>query len=113
MAICTICCEGDDPVERGPGGEPLCPACARLLLWFWGHFADVLIIPKEGFFKADTMFLELGADSLDFVEWLLEAGYQGTFDCELNGPDIDAMGHSEAAAQSARWLDALLTRLGA
>ena len=47
------------------------------------------------------------------VEWLLEAGYQGTFDCELNGPDIDAMGHSEAAAQSARWLDALLTRLGA
>ncbi|MFC1405218.1 MULTISPECIES: sugar phosphate isomerase/epimerase [Streptacidiphilus] len=47
------------------------------------------------------------------VEQLLEAGYQGTFDCELNGPDIDAFGHAEAAAQSARWLDALLTRLGA
>jgi acyl carrier protein len=76
MAICTICCEGIDPGERGPGGELLCPECARLLRWFWGHFADVLLIPDEGFFSADTMFQELGADSLDTVEWILEAEEQ-------------------------------------
>jgi sugar phosphate isomerase/epimerase len=47
------------------------------------------------------------------VQWLLESGYPGVFDCELNGPAIDAIGHHAAAAQAARWLDQLLTRLGA
>ena len=44
--------------------------------WFWGHFADVLLIPNEGFFSVDTTFQELGADSLDTVEWVLEAEEQ-------------------------------------
>jgi sugar phosphate isomerase/epimerase len=47
------------------------------------------------------------------VQWLLEAGYQGAFDLELSGPSIDQLGHREAARRSARWLDALLTELGA
>ena len=45
--------------------------------------------------------------------WLLEAGYQGPFDLELSGPSIDQLGQHEAASRSARWLDALLTDLGA
>jgi acyl carrier protein len=76
MAICTICCDGIDPGERGPGGVVLCPACARLSRWFRDHFADVLLIPKEGFYSAETMFQELGADSLDTVEWVMEAEEQ-------------------------------------
>ena len=47
------------------------------------------------------------------VTWLLEAGYVGVFDCELNGPGIDAIGHQAAAARTASWLDALLRKLGA
>jgi sugar phosphate isomerase/epimerase len=47
------------------------------------------------------------------VEWLLDAGYPGVFDCELNGPAIDAAGHHAAAARAADWLDQLLTRLAA
>jgi sugar phosphate isomerase/epimerase len=47
------------------------------------------------------------------VQWLLEAGYPGVFDCELNGPAIDAIGHHAAAARAADWLDQLLTELGA
>ncbi len=47
------------------------------------------------------------------VGWLLDAGYAGVFDCELNGPAIDAIGHPTAAARTAKWLDALLTELGA
>jgi acyl carrier protein len=73
MELCTICREGIEPGEQGPGEEPLCPACARLLRWFWSHFADVLLLPKEGFLTAETMFQELGADSLDTVEWIMEA----------------------------------------
>jgi len=47
------------------------------------------------------------------VQWLLEAGYAGVFDCELNGPAIDAIGHHAAAARTATWLDTLLKELGA
>jgi sugar phosphate isomerase/epimerase len=47
------------------------------------------------------------------VRWLLDAGYPGVFDCELNGPAIDAEGHRAAAARAAGWLDKLLTELGA
>ena len=47
------------------------------------------------------------------VQWLLEAGYPGVFDCELNGPAIDAIGHHAAAARAATWLDKLLEELGA
>jgi sugar phosphate isomerase/epimerase len=47
------------------------------------------------------------------LQWLLEAGYRGVFDLELNGPAIDAIGHHSAAAQTAAWLDARLTELGA
>jgi sugar phosphate isomerase/epimerase len=47
------------------------------------------------------------------VQWLLDAGYPGVFDCELNGPGIDAIGHHAAASQAASWLDALLKELGA
>jgi sugar phosphate isomerase/epimerase len=47
------------------------------------------------------------------VQWLLEAGYPGVFDCELNGPAIDAIGHHAAAAQTANWLDKLLEELRA
>ena len=47
------------------------------------------------------------------VQWLLDAGYPGVFDCELNGPAIDAIGHHAAAAQTASWLDKLLAELGA
>jgi len=46
------------------------------------------------------------------VQWLLDAGYQGVFDLELNGPAIDAVGHHTAAAQAANWLDKLLGELG-
>jgi len=47
------------------------------------------------------------------VRWLLDAGYPGVFDCELNGPAIDAIGHHAAAAQAANWLDKLLSEVGA
>jgi sugar phosphate isomerase/epimerase len=47
------------------------------------------------------------------LQWLLDAGYDGPFDLELNGPSIDALGHREAATRSAIWLDALLMELDA
>lgn len=47
------------------------------------------------------------------VRWLVEAGYDGVFDLELNGPRIDAIGHGEAASRATAWLDELLGDVGA
>ena len=73
METCTICGEGIEPGQRAPGGDPLCLECGRLLRWFRDHFADLGLIPTEMFVTAETMFQDLGADSLDTVEWFLEA----------------------------------------
>jgi sugar phosphate isomerase/epimerase len=54
-----------------------------------------------------------GVPIAQIVRWLLEAGYEGPFDCEVNGPRIDAIGHREAASRAATWLDALLSELAA
>jgi acyl carrier protein len=60
--VCLIC-----GAKRGANGltpDALCLPCAPLLDWFRGYYAD------EPFELGTTDFL---ADSLDYVEWLIEA----------------------------------------
>lgn len=45
--------------------------------------------------------------------WLLDAGYTGVFDIELDGPRIDAAGAAESALAAAQWMDAVLVELNA
>lgn len=45
--------------------------------------------------------------------WLLEAGYAGPFDLELNGPRIDAEGHRAATERGVARLSEMLSSLGA
>ncbi len=47
------------------------------------------------------------------IGWIVDAGYRGVFDLELNGPRIDAEGHRAAAARAALWLDGVLEAAGA
>jgi acyl carrier protein len=76
MKRCTICGEGVGPGERAPGREPSCPECGPLWCWFLGHYAEVEFIPEEGWITAETTFLELSVESLDYVEWVIEAEEQ-------------------------------------
>ena len=45
------------------------------------------------------------------LEWLLAAGYTGTFDIELIGPRIDAEGHVAAVRRTAQIMGAMLEEL--
>jgi acyl carrier protein len=67
--ICLVCDE--EPGKAGLTSDPLCPACGRLLDWFRGHFADAVLGLEK--ITAETTFDDLGADSLDDVEWAIEA----------------------------------------
>ncbi|MBW8827059.1 MAG: sugar phosphate isomerase/epimerase [Acidobacteria bacterium] len=47
------------------------------------------------------------------IGWLLDAGFEGTFDLELRGPRIDEEGPASAGRRSAEALSAILDELGA
>jgi acyl carrier protein len=64
---CSIC---EAPLS---GRSSLCPDCEALLRWFRGYFAHdpSLVLERIG---PETRFVQdLGADSLDYMDWLVEA----------------------------------------
>jgi acyl carrier protein len=71
--VCLVC--GEKPGGSGLNTHALCPACGHLLDWFRGLYAD-----EEGLdlgkLTADTRFLDLMADWLDYVHWVIEAEQQ-------------------------------------
>jgi acyl carrier protein len=71
--VCLVC--GEKPGGSGLNADALCPACGHLLDWFRGFYVD-----EEGLdlgkITAETTFLDLSTDSLDYVEWLIEAEQQ-------------------------------------
>jgi len=90
LQIRSVCREEFVSGEQPPGIDPLCPACDRLLQWFLVLYADEKGIPKEGWITVQTtfqqLFQELRADSLDYVELVLEA--EETFGLTI--PDREA-----------------------
>jgi acyl carrier protein len=67
--VCLVC--GEKPGRTGLTPDALCPICGRLLDWFRGHYADEgLDLTK---LTAETTFRDISADSLEDVEWLVEA----------------------------------------
>ena len=75
MGMCTICREADAPGGRTAGEVSLCPTCGMLFRWFLDHYADVEF-REEGWITPETTFHELSIESLDYVQWLLEAEEQ-------------------------------------
>jgi acyl carrier protein len=67
--VCLIC--GEKPGGIGLTPDALCPACGRLLGWFRGYYASEPL--DLGTITAETKFTDFLADSLDYVEWLVEA----------------------------------------
>ena len=63
--LCQIC---GSPLA---GDVALCPKCADLLGWVRSYFAHVPGL--ETHIKPHTTFKDLGADSLDWMNWLVEA----------------------------------------
>ena len=62
-ATCSIC--GGVVVD----GTALCHECAELLRWVRGYFAHVSGLDMQ--ITPQTLFNDLGADSLDWMNWLL------------------------------------------
>ncbi|MGD9956089.1 MAG: sugar phosphate isomerase/epimerase family protein [Candidatus Nanopelagicales bacterium] len=48
-----------------------------------------------------------------FIEWLLDAGYEGGFELEIQSPELEAEGIARGAARAGEWLSDVLDELGA
>ena len=84
--VCLVC--GEKSVVIGTNANSLCPICARLLEWFRGFYADD---ERLDLTKLNTLtkFLDLSADSLDYVEWIMETGEQ--FGVDLRDADAERL----------------------
>ena len=81
---CTIC---DGSVDSGDSDT--CAECRELLRWFRSYFADV---PKLDLLTItpETRFVDdLGADSLDYIDWVLEA--ESVFNIRISDHDAERM----------------------
>jgi acyl carrier protein len=52
-----------------PAGLALCPRCGALLRWFGRRFAPSASVAR---IRLDTLLTQLGGDSLDRVEFIME-----------------------------------------
>jgi acyl carrier protein len=67
--VCLVC--GEKPGVNGLTPDALCPACGRLLDWFRGCYTSEPL--DLGTITTEMRFTDFLADSLDYVEWLVEA----------------------------------------
>ncbi len=63
---CKLC---DQPRDDDSEGGDLCLICHHLLRWFRGY----LDVRDPDAITLDTTFMDLGVDSLDYMDWLMEA----------------------------------------
>ncbi|HYT94469.1 MAG TPA: phosphopantetheine-binding protein [Gemmataceae bacterium] len=66
---CPVCGERALLELCDPAGLALCPRCGSLLCWFRRRFARSASV---NLIRLETTLAELGADSLDIVEFLME-----------------------------------------
>jgi acyl carrier protein len=88
MEVCTICREADASGGRAAGDVSFCPTCGMLFRWFLDHYADVEF-REAGWITPETTFHELSIESLDYVQWLLEA--EERFGVTIAERDADEM----------------------
>tara|TARA_R110002111_G_scaffold222900_2_gene284937 strand:+ start:86 stop:466 length:381 start_codon:yes stop_codon:yes gene_type:complete len=77
---CILCHESNDDVS--PNSE-LCKICFHLLRWFRGY----LDVPDPNSITLDTTFVDLGVDSLDYMDWLMEA--EEMFDVTITNAEAE------------------------
>jgi acyl carrier protein len=68
MPKTCLICEADASAKGGA----YCPGCAHLFRWFRSYFAHEPE-PVLEWITPELRFIDFGADSLDYMNWLLEA----------------------------------------
>lgn len=68
---CPVC-GADNRPSAETACQSLCPKCGKLLDWFREHFSADLGVPPEAITADALLVNDLGADSLDTLEMVLQ-----------------------------------------
>jgi acyl carrier protein len=68
---CSVCGNISSVEPSYPNGDSCCPRCGQLLLWFRDRLSQRWDLPIERI-SLSSSFAELGADSLEVVELVME-----------------------------------------
>lgn len=102
---CPIC--GGEGASQGE--ESVCPGCLELVSWCRGHLAELLEVPPQAITLEADLEHELGADSLDLVELVMEV--EEYFDVQV--PDEEALKEMRTLVDAARYIQAQTRRVPA
>lgn len=69
---CPVCGRESALEPSFPGGDATCPSCGHLLWWFRDRFVISTGPSPEAFASDRLLMADLGKDSLDLVELILE-----------------------------------------
>lgn len=99
---CQIC--GCEASPEAP--DAICPACHELLDWCRQHLAELLEVPAEAITLHADLEHELGADSLDIVELVMQV--ESYFDVQV--PDEEALKQMRTLTDAVRYIQAQTRR---
>jgi len=99
---CPIC-NGEGPPA---GRDSVCPGCQELLDWCRQHLAELLEVPPEAITLKADLEHDLGADSLDIVELVMEV--EEYFDVQV--PDEEALKQMRTLTDAVRYIQAQTRR---
>jgi acyl carrier protein len=106
QTCCPICgCEGHLEPSLGTRDAP-CASCGHLLWWCRQHLADLMEVPAEAITPETELEHDLGADSLDIVELVMEV--EEHFDVQV--PDEEAVKQMRTVADAVRYIQSQTSR---
>jgi acyl carrier protein len=97
---CSVCGKMAAVDPSYPNGDSCCPSCGQLLWWFRDRLSHHAGVAPERITLSTTFGADIGADSLDIVELVMELEKQ----FELTIPDNDAE-RIKTVADAIRYID--------
>lgn len=83
---CPICGQSSTVEPSYPTNDSCCPRCGELLWWFRDRLRRDTGVAAESIFPETSFVNDLGADSLDTVELVMEL--EEEFDIEIPEEDL-------------------------
>jgi acyl carrier protein len=95
---CPVCGNVAAVEPSEPGGDACCPSCGHLLWWFRDRLSREAGIPLDRI-TLSSAFGDLGAESLDLVELIMEL--EEEFEIEIPEEAADEI---RTVADAIRWI---------
>jgi acyl carrier protein len=97
---CPVCGKTSAVETSYPGGDSCCPSCGQLLWWFRDRLSRDAGITPEQITLSSSFTEQIGADSLDIVELVMEL--EEEFDLTISDDEAEQI---KTVADAIRYIE--------